>query len=169
VGEDHPILRPQPVERPCDRVVVDELVHGSSGKRVLDGFGLWGFVARVGRTHGHLPQSDTMPARLQGGVRDDPVEPAVERRGIPEARQLAPGGHERVLGRVSRIGLVRQDRPGKPVAAIDPAIDEDLEGRRVAGAGAPNERVVDRHRPIRCPRHRIRIALGLSIVALAWS
>ena len=87
-----------------------------------------------------------MPARHQGGVGDDPVEPAVEGRRIAQAGELSPRGDERVLGRVGRVGVVGQDRPGEAVAAIDPGIDEDLERRRVAGASAPDERVVGRRR-----------------------
>ena len=77
-----------------------------SGVQILRRFGLWGFVARVGRTHRHLAEPDPMPARHQGGVRDDPVEPAVEDRGIAEPRQLSPGGHERVLGGIGCVGVV---------------------------------------------------------------
>jgi hypothetical protein len=166
--EDHPVLGTQPVERPCDRVVLDELVHRGSSALVLRRLGLRG-SARVGRTDGHLPKSNTVSERHQRGVRNDPVEPAVERRGIPEPRQLPPGGYERILGGIGRVGVVGQDRPGEAVAAIDPRVDEDLEGRLVAGASPPNERVVCRRRTVRCPRHRIHVALGSSIVALAWS
>ncbi len=56
---------------------------------------------------------------------------------------------ERVLGRVGGVGIVGEDRPGEAVAAIDPGIDEHLERRRVAGASAPNERVVGRRRRVR--------------------
>ena len=124
---------------------------------------------RSSRPNGHLAQPDPMPARHQRGVRDDPVEPAVEGRRIAQARKLSPGRHERVLGGVGRVGVVGQDRPGETVAAIDPGIDEGLEGRRVAGASAPNERVVGRRRRVRCCRHRIHVTLGSSIVALACS
>lgn len=73
----------------------------------------------------------------------------------------------RVLGRVGRVGIVGEDRPGEAVAAIDPGIDEDPERGGIAGAGAPNERVVGRRRRIRCCRHRIHVTLGLPILALA--
>ena len=108
-----------------------------------------------------------MATRHQGRIGDDPVEPAVERRRVAQAGQLSPGGHERVLGRVGRVGFVGKDRPGQAVAAIDPGIDEDPERRRITGAGAANERVVGRRRRLRCCRHRIHVTLGPSILALA--
>ena len=108
-----------------------------------------------------------MPTRHQRGVRHDPIEPAVECRRIAKTGKLPPRGHERVLGRVGRVGVVGQDREGEAVAAIDPGIDEHLERRRVAGASAPNERVVGRRRGVRRCRQRIHVTLGPSIVALA--
>jgi hypothetical protein len=83
-----------------------------------------------------------MPARHQGSVRDDPVEPAIEDGWIAEAGELPPRRDERVLGGIGSVGVIGQDRPREAVAAVDPAIDKDLEGRRVAGASAPHERVV---------------------------
>ncbi len=101
-----------------------------------------------------------MPTRRQGGVGDDPVEPAIECRRIAQAGKLPPCGDERVLGRVGRVGVVGQDRPGESVAAIDPGVDEHLERRGIAGASAPNERVVDRRRRDRRCLHRIHVTLG---------
>ena len=138
-----------------------------SGVRIPRRFGLWGLVARVSRPNGHLAKPDPMPARHQRSVRHDPVEPAIEGRRITQARKLSPSGHERVLGRVGRVGVVGEDRPGETVAAIDPGIDERLERRRVAGASAPNERIVGRRRLVRRCRQRIHVTLGSSIVALA--
>ena len=77
-----------------------------------------------------------MPARHQGGVRDDPIEPAVEDRRIAKAGELSPRGHERVLRCVGRVGVVGQDREGEAVAAIDPGVDEHPERCRIAGASA---------------------------------
>ena len=101
-----------------------------------------------------------MPTRRQSRVCDDPVEPTIECRWIAQAGKLPPRGDERVLGRVGRVGIVRQDRPGKPIAAIDPGVDEHRERRRIAGASAPNERVVDRRRCDRRCLHRIHVTLG---------
>ena len=167
--EDHPVLRSQPVERPPDRVVVDELVHRGPGEWVLPRLGRAVFVARVGRTHGHLAEADPMPARHRAAFATIRLSQPSNVAGSRRRGSCRQADTKRVLGGVGRVGVVRQDRPGEPVAAIDPTIDEHLERRRVAGASAPNERVVGRRRPARCPRHRIHIALSLPIVALAPS
>ena len=138
-----------------------------SARAVLRRFGL------VGLSPGMIGATDTsrsrtpMSAGHQRRVRDDPVEPAVKRRRIAQARKLSPRGHERILRCVRRVGVVRQDRPGEPVAAIDPRIDEHPEGRRIPGACTPNERVVGRRRRPRRSRHSIHLTLGPSILALA--
>jgi hypothetical protein len=157
--EDHPVLRSQPVERAADRVVVDELVLPRSRAQVRRRFGLWRFIAGKCRSDRYLAEPDTMPARRQGGVGDDPVEPAVEGRRGAQAGELPPSRDERVLGRVSRIGLVRQDRPREAVAAIDPSTDEDPERRRVARACASNQCVVGRRRRVCRFRQRIHVTL----------
>ena len=108
-----------------------------------------------------------MPAGHQRRVGDDPVEPAVERRRIAQARELSPRCQERVLGCVSRVGVVGQDRPGEAVAAIDPRIDEDAERRRIAAAGATDEGVVGRRRRGRRSRQGTHLTLGPTILALA--
>ena len=108
-----------------------------------------------------------VPAGHQRRVGDDPVEPAVERRRIAQARELSPGCQERVLGCVGSVRVVGQDGPGEAVAAIDPGIDEDAECRRIAGAGATNERVVGRRRRGRRSRQGTHLTLGPTILALA--
>ena len=93
------------------------------------------------------------PALHPGGVRDDAIEPGIERPGVPESRQLAPGGDEGVLGRVRGIRLVRQDRPGEAIAAIDPGGDQHVERRPVAVGRAPDEGLIRRRRdPLRADR-----------------
>ncbi len=121
-------------------------------------FGLGRLLARVGRSNRDLAQPDAVASRHQRGVRDDPVEPAVEGRRIAKPGQLPPGGHERVLGRVGSVRIVRQDRPGEAIAAVDPGVDEHRERRRIPVAGAANEGVVGRRRRDRCCRQRIHLA-----------
>ena len=134
---------------------------------VLRRLRLGAFRAGVGRPDRHLAEPNPMPARHQRGVRHDPIEPAVEDRRIAKAGELAPRRHERVLGRIGGVGVVGQDREGEAVAAIDPGVDEHPERRRIAGASAPNERVVGRRHGVRRRRHRIHVTLGSSILALA--
>jgi hypothetical protein len=89
-NQDHPVLRPKAVERAADRVVVDHFVHLRSGMEVLPRFRRGAFRARVGRPDRHLAKPDPVSARHQGGVRDDPIEPAVEDRRIAKAGELPP-------------------------------------------------------------------------------
>ena len=65
---------------------------------------------------------------------------------VPQAWELSPGREERFLRGIGGIGIVEQDRPGEPVAAIEAARHERVEGGRVAMAGALHERVVGRRR-----------------------
>ena len=77
-------------------------------------------------------------------VDEQSVEPGLEAVGIAEAVDVAPGGHERLLGRVLGRGLVTQDQPG------DDEEPADRDARQLC------ERVViAHHRPLHeIPVHR---------------
>src|SRR5262249_35856368 len=66
----------------------------------------------------------------------DAVQPAVEGRRLTQAGQLLPGGDERFLGGIGRVGVMEQDRPGDAGAALEARWDEPPEGRGGAETGA---------------------------------
>ena len=108
-NEDHPVLRPHPVEAAPDRVGIDDVVVCRPGAKVRRRFGLERHIARMNGRDRHLAPAEPLPAGHQRGVGNDPVEPAVERRRIAQARELSPRCQERILGCVGRVGVVGQD------------------------------------------------------------
>ena len=82
--------------------------------------------------------------RLPGGVDRNPLQPGVEPLRLADLADLPPGGDERVLGGVARVGLVAEDRVGQAVDGIHAGTHELLERGEVALAGSVDERQVGR-------------------------
>ena len=74
------------------------------------------------------------------GIDDDPIEPALDVGRIPKTTKLASYSHERLLDRVTGIGLGPQNREGEPVRVIDLRLGEAPEGGAVSPLGPSDER-----------------------------
>ena len=89
-----------------------------------------------------------MPARgsqpIATGVDEDPVEPGLEARRVPQGRPLPPRLLERVVRGVLRVGCVAQDRAGKAVGRVEMIIGQAQEGLGAFG------RLVDHGWPAVC-------------------
>ena len=60
-----------------------------------------------------------------------------------EAGQVTPGGDERLLGCIGRVGVVVEDRTRQPVAPFQSGGDQRVERCEVAEPGAHDERLVE--------------------------
>ncbi len=146
-GQDEPLVLAQPVEGPADGIrFVDSLEVRC---RDVDGKG---FGIRLGHgRHAEGPDLDlaepdpVAPGHLRG-IGHDAVEPAVERARIPQARELSPGRQERLLCGIGGIGVVEEDRPGEPVAAIETTRHERVERSASPRCARSDERLVGRAR-----------------------
>src|SRR6185503_18580612 len=112
----------QVVERPRDRVdPVDRLGPG---------------LARTGAVEAGRDRDLADPplaAELHpAAVDQDPTQPRVELVEIAQSGQVLPGGDAGVLGRVTGVGLVADDRPRGPEQRVDAWRDQRLEGVAVA-------------------------------------
>ena len=85
----------------------------------------------LGRDVGRLPASGSQS--IATGVDEDPVEPWLEPRRVPQRRPLPPGLLERVVGGVLGVGRVAQDRPGQAVGRVEMVIGEAQEGLGALG------------------------------------
>ena len=76
---------------------------------------------------------------------------------VPKARQMAPRREAGLLGGIARVGLVADDRPGRPEQPVDARRDERLEGGDIARPGAfdqPGIGCARGHRAGRVQGHR---------------
>jgi hypothetical protein len=78
------------------------------------------------------------------GVHRDPLEPRVKAISLPKLGELAPRRDERLLGGVSGICLVSEDREGQSVHRIHPGTNDRLERVEVTEASPVDERRVGR-------------------------
>ncbi len=122
--EDRPLLRQQPVERTVDGVSLDDRVALGDVIR-------WGLGVRVLLVHEQrwrdLAQPPAPPKLRVRRIGDDLVQPPVERGRFAQPRQAPPGRDEGLLRRVGGVGVVLEDRPRDPIAAIDPTRDQRIE------------------------------------------
>lgn len=68
------------------------------------------------------------PERVAARVDEDPPEPGVEPVGIAEPVVVSPCSDERVVGRIFGLLGVSQDETGEPVALVEAAFEQPLEG-----------------------------------------
>src|SRR5262249_4777234 len=128
-AEDRSLGAGEPLERVAEQLRVLDLVRDCRAMAARVELGVEGDLA------------DARPAAQLGaaGVDDDPLEPGVEVARLAQLAQLPPGRDERLLDRVPRVGVVAEDRPGRPERPVQLARDDALEGGLVAGGGAADE------------------------------
>ena len=80
----------------------------------------------LGRDVRGLPARGPQPIATR--VDEDPVEPWLEPRRVPQRRPLPPGLLERVVRRVLGIGRVAQDRAGQAIGGVEMVIGQAQEG-----------------------------------------
>ncbi len=136
--EDDPLVGVEPPEAALELVAIGELDDGIGRRR---------FRRRevdVGDVHLDGPAMPPAADLPVAGANEEPVKPGVEAVGITQRRQVAPGGGERLLGRVLGASVVTEDQPGAGVESAD------RDARQL------RERVViDRHSPLdQVPPHR---------------
>ena len=113
------------------RLLAPELIEGSRD-RVCLGLAC-GIVRRRAGTieiglHRDLTDARTDAQSHPAAVDEDPGEPGIEPIRLAQSRQIAPRRPARVLGRVASVGLVAEDRPRRPVEAIQPFADDRFVG-----------------------------------------
>src|SRR6202008_4120437 len=87
----------------------------------------------VKRSELPLDRAAPLPAnQVEAGVDEQLVQPAVEREGVAQRRQIAPTANERVLDRVSREVVVPDDQTGGGVQPRDGRAGQRGEGVMIA-------------------------------------
>ncbi len=103
----------------------------------------------LGRVHRQLANAcpDSRAKSTSAGVDEDSSRPGVERERVTEPRQLPPDRHQRLGDGVAGVGLVAEDRHGRPLHRLDPPGDQRRERVDVAGLGPPDERGIQSSLP----------------------
>jgi hypothetical protein len=118
-------------QRDHDLVLQGKRFKGSANDVALDR--LDELVARVERDLvgdvGRRP-APRPPLPVSAAVDDDLVEPGFEPAYVAKRIPRPPRGHERVMGRVLRLGRIPQDRVGQPVGGVEVLIGQRPECRR---------------------------------------
>ena len=130
-SDNDPVLGRQRRDRVRKEIAVMRLGEGSTGRD-----------RDLSRDVRGVPTTGSQT--IATGVDEDPVEPRLEARRVPQRRPLPPGLLERVVRGVLCVGRVAQDRAGKAVGRVEMFIREAQEGLGAFG------RLVDHGWPAVC-------------------
>ena len=75
-----------------------------------------------------------MAPDVGAGADDQPVQPGVEPLGVAQRRQIAPGPHQCILGRILREFGVAKEESSDRVQPIDGAACQHAEGLTVSAS-----------------------------------
>ena len=98
--QDDPVVGAQTRDRPADGVAIVDV-----GGRVPDAG-----VRSLGDVDGG--PASRAPEPVTAGVHEDAVEPRLEPLGVPQGRELEPGGDERIMDRILSGRRIPEDRRG---------------------------------------------------------
>ena len=140
VAKDHgdPLIGVQDRECTLERVAVGE---GRTG--VMRG-------RRVSCSIQWVMASVALPSKsVAAGVDHDAVEPRIEPVGVAEARVIAPGSCESVMGRILGLLYVAENQAGEPIGRVEAILDEMLKGGGACHLGVRGDHPVCVRQP--CP------------------
>lgn len=103
---------------------------------------------------------------ISADVDEDPVEPGIEARGIPQRRRRPPRSDQSILRRVLCLGLIAQDQAGEPKCPVQTAVGEVEHAPRCDVSGLFRSCRIDAGcRTVACcPDHIHKTRLGVQTV-----
>ena len=137
---------PEEAQRDDHALVWRKLRHGRSQQPAIvhRAVSVRGFEPRLYGEILHGPPR-CVAQTISAGVDQDPIEPMLEQRWIPQGRPLAPGHDKGVVGRVLSLGALAEDDLGEAVAGVKMLIGESSKGISTRGQARNLDELAIRH------------------------